>query len=183
MRASQRTFQDASTAVPAYASSSSAHVPDPTTHVPDPTFSLPSHDLDNDTEPSTYIPIAESVQVGQKHPRDPFDNEDAGLLKTPRNRSPSRTVVSRSDVLDTGRNGSPAPSASRECPFRTAMAQETMNRLHRLDNLLLLNLPYEILFHRVPPRSWRLAQGSTYSLDCRHPCQTQHKKEEDWRNF
>lgn len=29
--------------------------------------------------------LVESVQVGQKHPRDPFD-EDAGLPKTPRNR-------------------------------------------------------------------------------------------------
>ncbi|KAF9345389.1 hypothetical protein BGX26_003173 [Mortierella sp. AD094] len=134
MRASQRAFQDASTAVPAYAWSSSAHVPGPTTHIPNPAFSLPSHDLDNDTESSmhitdpassldsrsarsTYIPIAESVQVGQKHPRDPFDNEDAGLPKAPRNRSPLPTVVSRSDVLDTGRSGSPAPSAPRERPL------------------------------------------------------------------
>ncbi|KAG0354841.1 hypothetical protein BG005_006171 [Podila minutissima] len=63
-----------------------------------------------ESEDTSSVSTAESVQVGQKHPRDPFD-EDAGLPKTPRNRSPSPTVVSEHNVLDTGRNEPMTPPA------------------------------------------------------------------------
>ncbi|KAF9110811.1 hypothetical protein BGW39_004574, partial [Mortierella sp. 14UC] len=39
-----------------------------------------------------------SVRVGQKHPRDLFDNENAGLPKTPRNRSSSPTDVETESI-------------------------------------------------------------------------------------
>ncbi|KAF9178230.1 hypothetical protein BGZ51_007819 [Haplosporangium sp. Z 767] len=39
-----------------------------------------------------------SIQAGQKHTRDPFDNENIGLPKTPRNRSPSPTVVGTESI-------------------------------------------------------------------------------------
>lgn len=63
------------------------------------------------------------------------------------------------------------------------MAQEMTNTLHRLDNLLLLIFPYNLLLRQVPSRSSRLTQETTYDLDCQHSRQTQHKKEADWRKL
>ncbi|KAF9371410.1 hypothetical protein CPB97_001979, partial [Podila verticillata] len=58
--------------------------------------------------------------------------------------------ISRSDVLDTGRNGLPASPVSPECYLQDINGTEMTNRLHRLDDLLLLSLPYNLLLRQVP---------------------------------
>ncbi|KAG0197399.1 hypothetical protein BGX28_009107 [Mortierella sp. GBA30] len=42
--------------------------------------------------------LKDCVQVGQKHPRDPFENESIDLPKTPRNRSSSPTIVTTESI-------------------------------------------------------------------------------------
>lgn len=89
--------------------------------------------------------------------------------------------ISRSDVLDRGRNGLPAPPVSPECYLQDSNGarDDEHTALPALPALSELSL--QPTSPTSPSQRSRLTQETTYNLNRRHLRQTQHKREEDRR--